>query len=77
MKHFRYSIEGNEIKDYLGEVQSIPPDYIETKNSLGWERLYYRIRNGKISDIIGEAMREEGARQRVEEFISALNVGLV
>jgi hypothetical protein len=74
MKYFRYSIANDEIRTLLGEVETIPPHYIELKNSLGSEEIHYKIQNGIITDVIGEGLTEDVARRRVEDFISALNV---
>ncbi len=40
MKYFRYSIANDEIRTLLGEVETIPPHYIELKNSLGSEKKF-------------------------------------
>jgi hypothetical protein len=76
MKYFRYSIADDEIKALIGEIDVIPPDYIELESGLGGESVYYKIKDGKITDAIGEGFEETTARMRVEDFISALNVNL-
>ena len=76
MKHFRYKVEDDEIKGLIGEVETIPPGYIEMNNSMGADRIYYKITGGKITEAIGEAIHEPAAHRRVEEFISSFNVNL-
>ena len=77
MKYFRYSIANDEIQTFVGEIQSIPLNFIELNSGLGSESIYYKIQDGKITDAIGEGFTEDAARRRVEEFISALNANLV
>ena len=77
MKRFWYSIVDDEIKALNGEIENIPSGFIELDDSLGADRLYYRIQDGKITDAIGEGVHEEAARRRVQELISALNVNLL
>jgi hypothetical protein len=76
MKRFWYSIADDEIKAFKGEIGDIPPDFVEINSGLGADRLYYRIKNDKITDVISEAIHEAAAKRRAEEFISALNVNL-
>ena len=77
MKYFSYKIADNEIKAFEGEVQSIPKDYIELQSGLGTESIYYKIKDGIVTDVIAEAFTEPTARRRVDEFTSGLNVSLV
>jgi hypothetical protein len=74
MKHFWYSIADDEIKAYLGEIEAIPPGFIELNSSAS---VYYKIKDTKITDAIGDAIHEPAARRRVQEFISALNASLI
>ena len=76
MKYFRYSIVDDEVKALIGEVQSIPPDFIEMKSDLWGNGIYYKIENVQITEVIGEALTEPTARRRVEDFVSALNVNV-
>ena len=77
MKYFHYTIKGNEISDYKGEIQSIPSDFIEYKITLSGESVYYRLMDKNITDVIGEAIHESAGKRRVEEFLSGINTGLV
>lgn len=76
MKRFWYSIEDDEIKTCMGVIEDIPEGFIELHNSLGPDRVYYKIVDSKITDAIGEGINEETAHRRVQDFISALNVNL-
>jgi hypothetical protein len=77
MKYFHYLISDNEIKKADGEIQSVPADFIEYKITLSGESVYYKLKNEKLAEIIGEAMHEDAAKRRVEEFVSGFNVSLV
>jgi hypothetical protein len=77
MKYFHYTIKGDEFSKYTGEVQSVPPDFIEYQITLSGESLYYKLTEGKITDIIGEAIHEPAAKRRVDDFLSRLNAHLV
>lgn len=78
MKHFLYSIVDDELKDLLGEVETVPAGYIELHNSLGPDRVYYKVNDaGQITDVIGEGFHEPTARRRVQDFLSGLNASLI
>jgi hypothetical protein len=77
MKYFHYIIKDDELSDYNGELQSVPSDFIEYKITLSGESVYYKLTDGKVTDIVGEAIHEPAARRRAEEFLSGLNTGLV
>jgi hypothetical protein len=78
MKRFHYSIVNDELKDLVGEIETVPSGYIELHNSHGPDRVYYKINDaGKITDAIGEGFHESTARRRVQDFISALNASLI
>ncbi len=77
MKYFQYIIEDNEIAEHTGEISAVPSDFIEYKATLSGESVYYKLSNGKLTDVIGEAIHEPAAKRRVEDFISGFNTGLV
>jgi hypothetical protein len=76
MKHFGFKIEDDEVKEAIGEVQGIPEGFIECANTFGPTKVYYKIQDTKITEVIGEGYSEETAKRRVEDFLSALNVNL-
>jgi hypothetical protein len=71
MKYFRYIFTDDEIIEYKGEIDKVPPDFIEYTITLSGLSVYYKIVDVKITEIIGEAIHEEAARGRVDEFLSA------
>ena len=77
MKYFHYKIKNDEVSEHIGEASSIPPGFIEYKITLTGESVYYKLTDGKLTDVIGEAIHEEAAKRRVEEFISGFNVNLI
>jgi hypothetical protein len=77
MKYFHYIIKNDEITHYTGGIQSVPTDFIEYKITLSGESVYYKLTDGKITDVIGEAIHEDAARRRTQEFLSGFNVSLV
>jgi hypothetical protein len=77
MKYLHYKIKEDEISDDGHEIASVPADFIEYKITLSGESVYYKITNGKVSDVIGEAVHEPAAKRRVQEFLSGFNTGLV
>lgn len=77
MKYFHYTVKDNEIKKADGEIKSVPPGFIEYKITLSGESVYYKLKDEKLSEIIGESMHEDAAKRRVEEFVSGFNVTLV
>ena len=76
MKHFRYSIAEDEIVGLKGEIGEVPEVFIEYHNDFSPEKIYYKIDNKKVTEVIGEGYDEEAAKRRVEDFLSALNVNL-
>jgi len=72
MNYYRYIINNDELKDFAGEVEYIPDGYIEYQP----DGIYYKIKNGKITEVIGVAFDEEVARRRVENFLSGINVNI-
>jgi len=76
MKHFRYSIVEDEIAQLKGEIDEVPEGFIEYHNDFSPEKIYYKIDNKKVTEVIGEGYDEEAAKRRVEDFLSALNVNL-
>jgi hypothetical protein len=77
MKYYHYIIKDDEFSGYQGEIDTVPSDFIEYKITLSGESVYYKLADGKITDVIGEAIHEPAAKRRVEEFLSGLNSGLV
>jgi hypothetical protein len=77
MKYFHYIIKNDEVSDYTGEISSVPVGYIEYKITLTGESVYYKLTNGKVTDLIGEAIHQDAAKRRVEEFLSGLNASLI
>lgn len=77
MKYFHYNIKGNEILGMAREVQEIPPGFIEYKVNMEGSNIYYRLRDGELAEAIGEAMHEDAAHRRVNEFLSGFNASLV
>jgi hypothetical protein len=71
MKYFHYTITDGDITQFTGEVSAVPGDFIESEITLLGESVYYKTVNGKMTEVIGEAIHEDVARQRVEEFLSA------
>jgi hypothetical protein len=76
MKHFLFKIEDDVIKEGGGEVQNVPADFIECQNSFGPQKIYYKIEDTKVTEVIGEAFSEEVARRRVGDFLSSLNINI-
>jgi hypothetical protein len=77
MEYFHYKIKNNEVSEHIGEIPSVPVGFIEYKITLSGESIYYKLSNGKLTDVIGEAIHESAAKRRVEEFLSGFNVSLV
>jgi hypothetical protein len=77
MKYFHYTVKDDEVSKQQGEIESVPPGFIEFKITLTGEGVYYKLTDGKLTDVIGEGIHEEAARRRVEEFLSGFNVSLV
>ena len=73
MKYFRYIIKGEDLAEYKGEVNSVPSDFIEYESTLSGESIYYKIVDGNIVEAIGEAIHENAAKRRVDEFLAAYN----
>jgi hypothetical protein len=71
MKYFRYILTSDELTMYKGEIETIPPGFIESTITLSGLSVYYKIEGVKITEIIGEAIHENAARRRVDEFISS------
>lgn len=70
MKYFHYLIADEDIITYKGEIEAVPPDFIESTITLSGLSVYYKIEGTIITEIIGEAIHEDAARRRVDEFIS-------
>lgn len=71
MKYFRYILTDDELMNYKGEIEAVPPGFIESNSTLSGFSVYYKIEGTKITEIIGEAIHEDAARRRVDEFVSA------
>ncbi len=71
MKYYRYILTDNELIEYKGEIEIVPPGFIESESTLSGFSVYYKIEGTKIAEIIGEAIQEDAARRRVDEFVSA------
>lgn len=76
MKRFRYKIEDDLIGGTAVEVDTIPQGFIECPNDMGIDRIFYKIEDSKVMEVIGEGFDETTARRRVEDFLSSLNVNL-
>lgn len=70
MKYFHYLITDEDIVSYRGEVETVPPGFIESKATLTGFCVYYKLTGTQITEMISEAMHEEAARGRVDEFLS-------
>lgn len=70
MKYFHYLIEDEDMVTYKGEVEAIPSDFLECNATLSGLSLYYKVTGEEITEIISEAIHEEAARGRVDEFLS-------
>ncbi len=77
MKYFQYNITDNEITKAGREIQAVPPGFIEYKITLSGESVYYKLKDERLNEVIGEAIHEAAAKRRVEEFISGFNVSLL
>ena len=73
MKHFMFSIAGNKIDEYESEVSGTGPEYIHYEKSFGVEEVYYKLTDGKVSDVICEAFTLSSATQVVNDFLSDLS----
>ena len=71
MNYFQYNITDGEIKNAEGEITAVPSGFIKFNITLSGKSVYYKLMDGKITEVIGEAIQEEAARRRVEEFLSA------
>ncbi|HTB06307.1 MAG TPA: hypothetical protein VK806_05080 [Bacteroidia bacterium] len=76
MNYFLYKIGEDEIRENCGEIPAVPEGFIEYQNTLGIDRIYYKIQDSKITEVIGEADSEETARRRVGDFLSAFHVNI-
>ncbi|HSY75366.1 MAG TPA: hypothetical protein VK890_00840 [Bacteroidia bacterium] len=76
MKRYRFKIEDDVITDAMGEIMSIPEDFIELKNTFGIDRIYYKIQDTKITEVIGEGFNEWTARRRVGDFLASMNINI-
>jgi hypothetical protein len=74
MKYFCYLITDEEVMEFKGELSAIPPGFIEYEATLSGLNVYYRIMNGKITEVIAEAFDEQIARERVENFLATFIV---
>lgn len=70
MSYYHYIIIDEEIKASAEKITVVPADFIEYEATLLGDSVYYKIVNGKITELIGEAIHEEAARRRVNEFLS-------
>jgi hypothetical protein len=70
MKYFHYLLKDEETIDYKEEIEAIPPGFIESKITLSGFSVYYKIEGTKITEMIGEAIHEDAAKRRVDEFLS-------
>lgn|GEM_PF-1633961 len=70
MNYYRYTIANEEVKTFVGEITSLPVGFIEYEITLSGKSVYYKLVNGKITEMIGEGNNEDIARERVEEFLS-------
>ena len=76
MKLFHYIIRDDEINETQGEIHTIPSDFIEYKASMMGERVFYKVKNGTLREIIAEAGDAENAEQRANEFLAGFNVNI-
>jgi len=70
MKYFHYLIADEDTVTYKGEIEAVPSGFIESQITLSGLSVYYKITDVKITEIIGEAIHEDEARRRVDEFLS-------
>ena len=70
MNYFHYIVANKEIQEYKGEIKALPIGFLECEATLMGESVYYKTVNEKITEVIGEAIHEQAARRRVEEFLS-------
>ncbi|HTA81524.1 MAG TPA: hypothetical protein VK783_01195 [Bacteroidia bacterium] len=75
MKRFWFKIE-DDILGPVREITEVPAGFIECDNTFGPDAIYYKIEGTVITEVISEAMHEEKARERAEDFVSRLNVNV-
>lgn len=71
MKYFHYVITDEDIVHYKGEVDSVPLGFLTSESTLSGFNIHYKIEGENVTEIISEAMNEDAARRRVEEFLSS------
>lgn len=72
MKFYQFDIQNNKIDEYNGEVSGISHEYHQYIKSFGVEEVYYKTKNGIVTDIICEAFSEKTAIEAVNSFLSSL-----
>lgn len=77
MALFYFTVTSKKIETFKGEVEEIPKDFNQyTSKSFGESDIYYKIKSGKISEIICDtAVGEDYARQEVKELLESINIG--
>jgi|GEM_PF-5493852 hypothetical protein len=76
MKRYWFKIQDDLIVDSK-EVTEVPEGFIECENTFGADTIYYKVEGTAITEVIGEAVHEAKARERVDDFVSRLNKHLV
>ena len=73
MKYFHYNIKDDEIVTSQGEVHTVPADFIEYRVNMMGQRVFYKIRNGKLTELIAEGGDVDNANRKAEDFLAGLN----
>jgi hypothetical protein len=66
MKLFQYIVREDEIVKSQGEVHTVPADFIEYRVNMMGQRVFYRIKSGKLTELIAEGGDEENAHRRAK-----------
>lgn len=70
MKFFQFSVQGNRIVKFIGEVDGANPDFNLYEKSFGVEEIYYKLIGGKVSEVTCEAFNKISAEKAVTDFLS-------
>jgi len=76
MKLFHYIIKENEITESQGEIHTVPADFIEYRASMMGERIFYKVKNGEVCEVIAEGGDASNAERRADEFLAGFNVNI-
>lgn len=74
MAYYHYSVANNSITSFEGEIKQLPDSFNHyAEKSMGEGDIYYKVSNGKLSEIIVDTdFGEKYGRKEVLEFLENL-----